>query len=138
VIRADPRSGLALVRAEGFKLPALKIAAAFKAGPVRCISFAPMSIFDLKADPINGSIRVAADGAILSLQREPRRSGAPLMSGAEVVGVAVADRGANPADLPLATLEELRALLGDNANGAGPFGLPEQVICELTATVEVQ
>ena len=46
--------------------------------------------------------------------------------------------GANPADLPLATLEELRALLGAEANAAGPFGVPEQVICELTATVEVE
>jgi S1-C subfamily serine protease len=138
LVRSDPKSGLALVRAPGFKLPPLKVAAAFKAGPIKCVSFAPMSIFDLKADLIAGGIRITPDGPVLSLHREPRRSGTPLISGGEVVGVSVADRGANPADLPLATLDDLRAFLADDANAAGPFGVPEQVICELTATVEVQ
>ena len=65
------RAGSRLV-GRGNELAALKVAAGFKGGPVRCISFAPMSIFDLKADPINGSIRMTADGAVLSLQRELR------------------------------------------------------------------
>jgi hypothetical protein len=139
VVRADGKSGLALVRATGLKLPPLKVAGAFKGGPVKCVSFAPMSIFDLKADVIGGSIRMTPEGPVLSLQREPRRSGVPLIAGAEVVGVAVADRGSNPADLPVASLEELRGFLGsDLPVGGGAFGVPEQVICELTATVEVQ
>ena len=138
VVRSDAKTGLALVRASGMKLPPLKVAAAFKGGPVKCVSFAPLSIFDLKPDLISGGIRLTPDGPVLSLQREPRRSGTPLISGSEVVGVSVADRGANPADLPLASLDELRAFLGDDASAAGPFGVPEQVICELTATVEVE
>lgn len=142
VVRADTEIGLALLKADGAagKLTPARLANSFKSGPVQCVSFAPVSIFDLKSELITGSLRITRETASLSLPREPRRTGAPLIAGGEIVGVALNDRGANPADLPVATLEQLRKFLANDADlpAGAAAGHPADVLCELQATVEVQ
>lgn len=138
LVRADAALGLALVRADGVKLPPVKLAADFKGGAVRCATFIPISIFDTKADYIAGNLKLAADGAVLSLNKDPRRPGGPLVAGKEVVGVSIADRSANLADLPVATLKQLRDFVGSDAPAAGGmFAEPTAVLCELRARVDV-
>jgi hypothetical protein len=137
LVRADEKLGLALLKTTGSKLPPIKLAAKFSTGRVDCLTFAA-SIFELRTENISGAIKEANGASSLTLTKEPRRPSGPLIVNNECVGVCLADRSANLGDLPLATLEQLQSFLGADlpATQAG-FAMPTQVLCELTATVEV-
>ena len=134
VLRADDASGLVLLRAAGQKLKFVRVADRFAGGPVQCLSFAA-SVFDLRTEVIAGAVRTAEGGLELSLPRLPRRTAAPLVAGNMLVGLAIGDRGVDLAEIAIIPAEQIRAFCGPDLPATDLYAAPEQVLCELTATV---
>jgi tetratricopeptide (TPR) repeat protein len=145
VLRRDEKSGLALLRVHGegakvVKLTPLPLADASAAGPVSCVSFPSVNIFDPTPERIDGTAPALKDEWTVRLLRHPRLPGGPLLSNGKVVGVELASRDADPARVPAATLDALRSLLGTDApnvaravvGGADPVAS----VLQLTATRE--
>jgi hypothetical protein len=139
LVRADDASGLALLRVEKRKLVPLPIATAFAGGAVQCAAFPTVNIFNPAAESIAGTAKPAASGAEwrVTLTRHPRLGGSPLLAANKVIGVELASRDNEAAQIPAATLEQIKAFLGADlpqtpAAGPDPCG----VVLQLIATRE--
>ena len=140
VLRVDAKAGVALVRSPGRKSAAyLRLADSFKGGAVQCMSLSP-GLFDSRIEQIPGTLRLVGAGEpTLSLQREPRRCGTPLVVNRQVVGVQLADRGLGADDLPVATLDAIKALCGPNLPPpAATYADPAQHLSEWVAVCETK
>jgi tetratricopeptide (TPR) repeat protein len=140
LVRADETSGLALLRVEKRKLIGLPIAQAFAGGSVQCAAFPTVNIFNPAAEPIAGTAKpAAANGGEwkVALTRHPRLGGSPLLAANKVVGVELASRESEAAQIPAATLDQVKAFLGSDLPAAGSAG-PEPcgVMLQLIATRE--
>lgn len=135
VVSVDARLGAALLRVQGAALQPLPIAPKFSQGPVECITLAS-GLFDARIDRIHGSIKSSSEGSILTLQRPPRRMGAPLVSGQNVVGICLADSGTS-GTAPMIGLDQLRTFCGEHLPAHSPTFLPPTPIYELTATIPI-
>jgi tetratricopeptide (TPR) repeat protein len=139
LVRADEGSGLALLRVEKRKLVPLPIGTAFAGGAVQCAAFPTVNIFNPAAEPITGMAKSAANGGEwkVALSRHPRLGGSPLLAANKVVGVELASRESDAAQIPAATLEQIKTFLGADlpqAPAAGPD--PCGVVLQLIATRE--
>jgi Tfp pilus assembly protein PilF len=139
VLRVDAEAGVALVRSPGRKSPAyLRLADDFKGGAVQCVSLSP-GLFDSRVEQIPGTLRLAGGEPDLSLQREPRRCGTPLVVNGQIVAVQLADRGLGTDGIPVATLDALKALCAANLPPpAATYADPAQYLYELVAVCETK
>jgi hypothetical protein len=135
LVRADDATGLALLRVEKRKLIPLPIAPAFAGGAVQCAAFPTVNIFNPAAEPITGTIKSAPNGSEwkVALNRHPRLGGSPLLSANKVVGVELASRESEAAQIPAATLDQIKTFLGSDlppvpAAGPEPCGVMLQLI----------
>ncbi len=129
--------GLALLRASGRKYTPLVIGGLFTGGAVECPALASVNIFEPVANSITGTAAPAGDAWKVRLSRHPRLPGAPILAGGKVIGVELAGRDSDIAQIPAANLDQLRALLGaDLPNGLGQSPNPASVIVQVIATQE--
>jgi len=112
---------LALLKVE-FKTPpkaTLPIAQAAAAGTMQCPAFpSPSSIFDDEAGEVMDNITIAPNGDA-RMRKHPRLAGSPLLAAGKVVAVELAERESPPSAIPTASLEKLKALLGNDAPPTG-------------------
>jgi tetratricopeptide (TPR) repeat protein len=138
LVRADEQSGLALLRVQGRKLVPMVLGSSFGGGAVQCASFPTVNIFNPSAETISGTAKAPAAGDWkVTLQRHPRLGGAPLLAGNKVVGVELAGRETDPAQVPAATVQQIKAFLGADlptATAAGPE--PSAAMLQVIATRE--
>jgi hypothetical protein len=136
VIATDADSGLALLQASGSDFVYLDVADSFAGGAVKCVSFPTVAIFDPEPEAIGGTILIPKGQTnwTAKLNRSPRMGGGPLLAGAKVVGVELATRDTEPAQTPVATLDELKKLLGDKLPRGGGRSDAMAATLQLTAT----
>jgi len=112
---------LALLKVE-FKTPPralLPIAPAAAGGTMQCPAFcSPTSIFDDEGGEVIEGVTVTPNGEA-RMRKHPRLAGSPLLSGGKVLAVELAERESPPTAIPTASLEKLRALLGNDAPASG-------------------
>ncbi len=97
----------------------LPIAPAATGGTVQCPAFpSPTSIFDEEGGEVIENVTVAPNGEA-RMRKHPRLAGSPLLLAGKVVGVELAERESPPNAIPTASLEKLRALLGNDTPAAG-------------------
>jgi hypothetical protein len=138
VVSKDDASGLALLRVPGKRLVYLPLADAFTAGPITCISFPEVNLFDPAAAAIAGNI-AALQGTpgkfTVSLSRSPRLGGGPLLVNGKVVGVQLANRDSDQHAITIATLDDLKRLLATTGQPGTPTpGFdPKAITMQLTA-----
>jgi hypothetical protein len=136
LVRADPVSGLALLRVAGQRMPYLNLAAGFTAGDVVCWGFPDVSVFSPVASSFGGSAG-AAQGSkwTIAMRRHPRLAGTALVdkSGA-LVGIGLGDRETVASQIPAATLDQIRAFLGADAPKAICSNPDPGGIMQLTAS----
>jgi hypothetical protein len=112
---------IALLKVE-FKTPPkamLPIAPATAGGTMQCPAFpSASSIFDDEAGEVIEGVTVTPNGEA-RMRKHPRLAGSPLMAGGKVVGVELAERESPPNAIPTASLEKLKALLGNDAAASG-------------------
>jgi tetratricopeptide (TPR) repeat protein len=115
VIRTE--GPLALLKVE-FKTPPkamLPLAQTAAGGTVQCPSFpSPSSIFDDEAGEVIDNVTIAPNGDA-RMRKHPRLAGSPLLAAGKVVAVELAERESAPSAIPTASLEKLKALLGNDA-----------------------
>jgi hypothetical protein len=97
----------------------LSLADAFAGGTIQCVSFPTVNVFDPVAEAISGSAVAPKDDWAVRLARHPRLGGGPLLVGGKVVGVQLATRDADMAQVPAATLADLKKFLGAKAAPGG-------------------
>jgi hypothetical protein len=141
VLDKDDAAGLALLKTkDGKRFAYLPVADAFAGGPVQCVSFPTVNLFDPIAEAFPGTApNPAAPGQekwLVKLSRHPRLGGSPLMANGKVVGVQLATRDAEPGTVPAATLEDLKKLLGDKAPPHPGNADPRAVTMQLMAVRE--
>jgi tetratricopeptide (TPR) repeat protein len=136
LVRKDDASGLALLRVTSKKFNPLPLADTFAGGAVTCASFPTVDLFSPAAQSINGSAAAPKEGWTISLNVHPRLAGAPILSGGKVVGVCVAPREAEKMKLPAATLEQLKAFVGNDAGEPKFAADPAQSLLQLVTTRE--
>jgi S1-C subfamily serine protease len=138
LVRADEQSGLALIRVEGRKLVPMALGSSFGGGAVQCASFPTVNIFNPAAETIAGTAKApAASDWKVTLQRHPRLGGAPLLAGNKVIGVELAGRESDAAQIPAATLEQVKAFLGADLPAPAAVGPePTAAMLQVIATRE--
>jgi tetratricopeptide (TPR) repeat protein len=119
-VRAEGPLALLRVDLKGANRPALPLSEAESKGPLQCLAFAsPNSIFDDEgAEVIEGVMITPAGDA--RMKKHPRLPGAPLMTGGKVVAVELAERESPITAVPIASLEKLKALLGNDVVAGTP------------------
>ena len=138
VVKSDANVGLALIKVEGGRMAYGQLADSFKGGTVQVVSLAP-SIFQPTTEIVPGSIKVTGEDWALSLQRAPKRVGAPVVAMNKVVGVELGDRDGDLTKLSVANVEAIRQFCGaELSKSSGPFGQPGEALCELLVTSEVE
>ncbi len=135
VIKSDAESGLVLLRITKLKAAPLKISQQFNGGRVQCVGMPNVDLFRPSADAISGTSAAPKEPWTVSLDKNPRMSGAPLVSDGKVVGVTLADRDSEPASIPAVTLDRLTKLLADQPPSNGPFtNDPKAAVFQLIVT----
>ncbi len=134
VVRTDDATGLALLRATDQKMQFLPLAASFRGGAIECAAFPTVDLFNPTVELISGTAPAPSADWKVRLSRHPRLPGAPLIVGAQVVGVQLADRDAENTALPAATLEQLKAFLGSDLPSTPGTASPAAVMLQLSAT----
>ncbi len=117
LVRADEASGLALLRVNDARFAPLGIAPAFAGGPVQCAGYPHVNIFDPIAEFMAGNAKPPPPPAAswkITLTRHPRLSGSPVLAANKVIGVELAARDTDPANIPAASLEQIRQFLGSD------------------------
>lgn len=140
ILRKDEKTGLALLRLTSAdkKLPYLNLADTFAGGDLTCIAFPSVDLFNPVAEVLAGKAEAPADGWKIKLTRHPRLAGSPLLSGGKIIGVVLASRDIPADQLPCATPQALKELLGADA-GKGPGTRdPSAALMQLIATREVE
>ena len=137
LVRVDEAAGLALLRVTDKKMIPLVLATAFAGGAVQCAAYPTVNIFNPMAESIPGTARPPAGDWRITLSRHPRLSGSPLLSGNKVVGLELASRETDPAQVPAATLETIKKFLAADLP-TPPVGGPEPcaAMLQLMATRE--
>lgn len=137
LVRLDETSGLALLRVSDRKLIPMMLAPAFTGGAVQCAAYPSVNIFNPVAESIPGTAKAPAGDWRISLSRHPRLGGAPLLSGNKVVGIELASRDIDAAQIPAVTLDAIKKFLGSDLPKA-PAGGPEPcaAMLQLMATRE--
>jgi Tfp pilus assembly protein PilF len=143
VLDTDDASGLALLKTkDGKRFAYLPVADTFAGGPVQCVSFPAVNLFDPVAEAFPGSalnpanLPAGQEKWAIKLSRHPRLGGSPLVVNGKVVGVQLATRDAEPGNVPAATLEDLKKLLGDKAPPHAGNADPRAVTMQLMAVRE--
>jgi hypothetical protein len=112
---------LALLKVE-FKTPpkvVLPIAPSAAGGTMQCPAFcSPSSIFDDEAGEVIDNVTIAPNGEA-RMKKHPRLGGSPLLAGGKIVAVELAERESPITAIPTASLEKLKALVGNDAPSAG-------------------
>ena len=112
---------LALLKVE-FKTPpkvVLPIAPSAGGGTMQCPAFcSPSSIFDDEAGEVIDNVTIAPNGEA-RMKKHPRLGGSPLLAGGKIVAVELAERESPITAIPTASLEKLKALVGNDASGTG-------------------
>jgi hypothetical protein len=112
---------LALLKVE-FKTPpkvVLPIAASAGGGTMQCPAFcSPSTIFDDEAGEVIDGVTITPNGEA-RMKKHPRLGGSPLLAGGKVVAVELAERESAITAIPTASLEKLKALVGNDAPSAG-------------------
>jgi hypothetical protein len=86
---------------------------------MQCPAFpSPTSIFDDEGGEMIEGVTVTPNGEA-RMRKHPRLAGSPLLSGGKVLAVELAERESPPSAIPTASLEKLKALLGNDAPGTG-------------------
>jgi S1-C subfamily serine protease len=124
VVRADSKSGLALIRAKKRMSATLSLADAFAGGGVIGVGFPEVSLFDPVASSITGNAPRPQGNWKVRMNKNPRLPGAPLIVNNAVVGVLLATRDDSAADCPAATLDQLKEFVGKDAQ---PLGTPRDL-----------
>jgi hypothetical protein len=130
VVRVDADAGLALIRVDGAKFTAMNIADRAADKPTTCLAFPNVDLFN----PILETIAVAnatsgqTDHARLAIP--PRLPGAPLVQGNAVVGLELANRDTDPAEVPVLTADAIRKFVGSDA---APTADGKDAVVQVTA-----
>jgi hypothetical protein len=124
---------LSLLRVTGRKFTPLTLGGLFTGGPIQCAALTNVNIFQPAAKLVSGTASPAAQGWKIRLKEHPRLGGAPLLVDGKVIGVELAERDSETGEIPAATLDQLRALLGSDLPSAvggtvDPTGLVVQVV----------
>jgi len=138
VVRIDKASGLALLRVRERRLPVLAVGEApFAGGQVQCAAFPRVNVFQPGAELLSGTVKMSSDGPVLAMSVHPRLAGGPLLAGGKVVGVELATRESELGRVPVAGVEQLRAILGEEAKpvARGVFD-PLTAVFQVVATAE--
>jgi tetratricopeptide (TPR) repeat protein len=118
VVRSEGPLALLKVDFKGAARPALPIAAVAGVGALQCPAFpSPNSIFDDEAGEMIDGVTVAPNGEA-RMRKHPRLGGSPLLSAGKVVAVELAERESPANAIPIASLEKLKALLGNDATAS--------------------
>ncbi len=115
LVRADEKSGLALLRVAGKKFAYINLADAFAGGEVRCVGFPSVAIFSPRPEVLNGKANKpsATGNWFAAFTVNPRLAGAPLITAdGRLVGVVMAERDLPPSQTPAVRLEDVKTFLG--------------------------
>jgi tetratricopeptide (TPR) repeat protein len=135
VVRSE--NGLALLRAKGRKFMPLSLGNLFTGGAIQCAALTSVNIFQPAAKLVAGTAGPAGESWSIRMQQHPRLGGAPLLVDGKVVGVELAQRDSEASTIPAATLEQIRALLGnDLPNSVGASADPTGLVVQVIATHE--
>ena len=136
MLRAHHSAGLALLKVDGAKFPCLRLANPVESaasGSITCLGFPEVELFN----PAPKSMTVAAksqdDGWTVRFDKSPRLPGGPLIQANAVVGVELADRDSDPAQIPAATLKSLLSLVQNSAQAEPPATDPSQAVVQVMA-----
>ena len=112
---------LALLKVQ-FKTPpkiVLPIAQAAGGGTMQCPAFcSPSTIFDDEAGEVIDNVTITPNGEA-RMKKHPRLGGSPLLAGGKVVAVELAERESPITAIPTASLEKLKALVGNDGPETG-------------------
>ncbi len=136
VVSTDTGSGLALIRVPGKRLAYLSLADKFAGGGVTSVGFPTVNLFDPVAEAITGGATAptGSDKWTIKLNKHPRLPGGPLLSSDnKVIGVQLATRDSEIAQVPAATLADLKKLLAGQAASAPGTANPQAATMQLTA-----
>jgi hypothetical protein len=101
------------------------------------VGVAEPDLLGVNATVIDGSAPRPGARWAVTLDKNPRLPGAPLLSNGRVVGVTLADRDTEPAAVPAVPLAALHALVSGPAAGGQPATDPKQAIFQITTMREV-
>jgi len=113
LLQKDDASGLALLRVQGLRMAYFGLEQKFTAGQVTCPAFCEIDVFDPKPQLLVGQ----ADGGrgVAKFNKHPGLAGSPVLSEGRVVGVELTSSDSPADNIPMATLDQLRALAGPRA-----------------------
>ncbi len=137
IVRADVASGLALLRVSDKKLIPMVFAPTFSGGAIQCAAYPTVNIFNPLAESLPGTAKSPAGEWRVTLSRHPRLGGSPLLSGNKIVGMELASRETDPAQIPAVTLDAIKKFLGSDlptTSVGGPE--PCAVMLQVMATRE--
>ncbi len=138
LVRADEKTGLALIRVAGQKFAYLNLASTFAGGEVRCVGFPTVAIFSPTPEIMPGKAnKPVAGNWSAAFSVNPRLAGAPMiLPDGSVVGVVMADRDLPPSQTPAIRLDEVKTFLGDDApHRANQIKTDPPYVLILTASV---
>jgi tetratricopeptide (TPR) repeat protein len=137
IIKSDPATGLSLIRITKLKAAALRIAVGFDGGAIECIGMPNVDLFRPHATVIGGQCKTPTEPWTVSLDKNPRLPGAPLMSDGKVVGVTLATRDTEANAVPAVTLKRLSDLVANDMGAMGAFtNDPKAAVFQIVATHE--
>jgi S1-C subfamily serine protease len=116
VVRMVHGDGIALLKAEGAKLPTLPLATTAASGALTCYGFPEVALFNPVAKPMNATAGDQSESWTASFGMAPRLPGAPLIKAGAVVGVELGDRESDLTQIPAASLKALMGLVQGDAH----------------------
>lgn len=137
--KKDDKHGLALLRVTGRKLPWLSVGDAYTEGPLSCVCFPMVNLFNPQAE-----LLVATSNGMkgkewtVKLTRHPRLPGSPLLSNGRVAGVVMANRDTAVDQLPAVGVEAVKAVLGNQGGQGAAARDPGAALMQLVAVREVE
>ncbi|HEY0008242.1 MAG TPA: hypothetical protein VGB55_05935, partial [Tepidisphaeraceae bacterium] len=133
VIRTDAAAGLSLLRLSTIKAISLPVAATFAGGEVDCLSVNTGGLFQGETVGIGGTTAAPSENWTVSLSKSLKKSGAPLVSRGEIVGIALGTDNTKPDSVPAITRDELVRFIGKDAGKRGAAAKdPKQAVFHIS------
>lgn len=137
--KKDDKRGLALLRVQGRKLPWLAVGEAYVEGPLSCVCFPTVNLFNPQAELLAGSSNgMKGKEWTVKLTRHPRLPGSPLLNNGYVAGVVMANRETPHDQLPAIGADAVKAVVGNNAGQGSPAKDPTTALMQLVVIREVE
>lgn len=137
VVYSDPKSGLVLLRLHQIKAASIRVAEDFSGGPVECVAIPSMDLFHPSTSTLVGQAPRPSESWTVSLNKNPRFPGAPLISEGKVVGVTLAGWETQADSIPAVQLRTLKQMILQNPGKPGSVtNDPASAIFQVVVTRE--